>query len=156
MPADICNQPDKIFATCAACRRCGANILERSSNTLKPYVYCIFLLWYQPASAHGGIGYGAGLVEMGYYLGLAAVSLFLVIAIAIRRKRRFTNWLMMALVAPTILFSIVSLFFSSVALYFATIRDFRIGVIFGVVGLVQLFIVQRLYASCKKYHRSET
>ena len=107
------------------------------------------LLWTGPVFAHGGISSVGGFAEILYYILLTIVSLPLGIAIALRRRKKFTNWLMLALVLPTILFSLASFFLASVALYFAELKDFRMGIIFAVVGSAQLVVIWGLRASCR-------
>jgi hypothetical protein len=129
--------------------------LKSNSGFSKLNIIAVILFWHTPALAHGDISSVGGFVEVAYYLALAIVSLPLAIAIAIRKNRDFTNWLMINLILPTIVFLVSSIFFSSVALYFATTRDVRMGIIFGVMGLAQIFVIQRLYVSCRKYHQTE-
>lgn len=106
--------------------------------------------------ADGGISSTGGFAELLYYFFLGAVSVPLLIAFIIRKRRKFTNWLILVLIAPSLVFSIASLFLSSVALYFAAIQDIRMGVIFGIAGIAQALIIQRIYASGRGRRHIET
>ena len=105
--------------------------------------------------ADGGISSAAGTAELLYLMLLGVVSVPLAIAITIRKRRKFTDWLMLVLLFSPLVFSVASLFLSSVALYFASIKDILMSVIFGIVGIAQILIIQRIYATCKKGHQIE-
>lgn len=123
---------------------------------MKRFIGAATLFWSSPALAPHGLDAAAGIIEYTYYALLVVITVPLGFAIALRKRRKFSNWLMVVLIFPTILFSALSLFFSAVALYIADTKDIRIGVIFAIVGFVQLIVVQRLYASCKRHHQVET
>jgi hypothetical protein len=130
--------------------------LRNDSIPLPLCVLIVFLAGQTSLHADGGISSAGGFVEIAYYIALVVASLPLGIAIAIRKKRAIPNWLMIGLISPSVIFSFLSLFFSLVALFFATITDVRMGTIFGIVGIAQILIIQRLYVSYGKYHQTET
>ena len=80
--------------------------LKNYPANLKIHLLIIVSCWHAPIFAHGGSGNADGLIELAYYLLLVIVSLPLGVAIALRKRRAFFDWLMLALIAPTILFSV--------------------------------------------------
>jgi hypothetical protein len=123
---------------------------------MKSLTIILGLIYSSIVLADGGISSTGGFAELLYYFLLGVVSVPLAIAFTIRKRRKFTNWLMLVLVAPSIVFAIASLFLSSVALYFATLKDIRMGVIFGIVGIAQILVIQRIYSSGRGRRHIET
>jgi len=120
---------------------------------IKKRVMLLLVLWSDPCIAHRGIGAGVGLAYLFYLLLVIIPIPLFAIAFVLRKKRLFSNWLMLVLVGPTFLVGVFLILLAPAALYQ---NDGKFALIAGIVGAAQVYVVHRLRLSCEHYHASST